>query len=117
MPGPPEPWRAVGWSTLVLLLLAQVALLYLPAGDGPALAPGSDKVGHALLFGLPGALAVLLGHRWVLPILVLHALVSEPLQGWLTSTRQADPWDLVADLVGIVLGVVVAEAAVRRRSG
>jgi hypothetical protein len=46
---------------------------------------------------------------------VLHAAVSEPLQGALTTTRVADPWDFVADLVGIVLGVVVA-MGIRRRA-
>ncbi|GAA5157938.1 VanZ family protein [Ornithinimicrobium tianjinense] len=82
--------------------------MYAPSVPGPGGVPGLDKVAHLLLFALPSALAWLLGARWVVTLLVVHALVSEPLQGWVSPLRQADPWDTVADLAGVVLGVVVA---------
>jgi len=77
--------------------------------------PGLDKVGHLLMFAAPAALATLLGARWVLVALVVHALVSEPLQGWVAPQREADPLDAVADLLGIAAGVALARA-LRRRS-
>ncbi|WP_237565838.1 hypothetical protein [Ornithinimicrobium cerasi] len=65
-------------------------------------------MGHLLVFALPAAVARWLGARWVLVLLVAHALVSEPLQGWLVPTRQPDPLDAVADLVGIAAGILLA---------
>ena len=72
--------------------------------------PGLDKVGHLLAFALPAAVAGWLGARRVLVLLVVHALVSEPLQGWLIPTRQPDPLDALADLAGILLGLLVARS-------
>lgn len=107
--------RALGWVVLVALLAGQVWSLYLLVpGPGEPLFSGQDKVGHAVLFGAPAALALLLGARWVVVGVVLHALVSEPLQALLTTTRTPDGWDLVADLVGIALAAG-AVAAIRAR--
>lgn len=111
--------RPLGWCLFAALLLAQVYLLYLSTGSGDPYFPYDDKVGHLLIFGAPAGLAVLLGRPWALGIVIAHALLSEPVQAWLTATRVADPWDLAADFVGIVLGVVVARAllrALRRRA-
>ena len=84
--------------------------LYAPTVPGPGGVPGLDKVAHALLFAVPATLAWRLGARWVVVLLVLHALVSEPLQGWLSPSRRTDPWDALADLVGVGLGVLAARA-------
>lgn len=99
----------LGWALLVGLLVVQVWALYVAAGVAEPLFPGQDKAGHGLVFGLPAALSWALQGRWVVAALVVHALVSEPAQALLTSTRTADVWDLVADLVGIGLGVWLAE--------
>jgi len=114
VPAPPEgldasPWRRRGgYLVLVALAACQVWALYLYApGQGPN--PGHvDKLVHVALFAVPVALAVALRLRWVVTLLVLHALVSEPLQGLLTRQREADVWDTVADGIGIVIGVAVA---------
>ncbi|WP_237565587.1 VanZ family protein [Ornithinimicrobium cavernae] len=108
--------RGLGWLLLLTLLLAQVWALYLLVpSPGDPLFPGQDKVGHALLFGVPLALSLALGSRPVSLGILLHALASEPLQGLLTSTRTPDAWDTVADLAGIALAVLVVELARRRR--
>lgn len=97
-----------------MLSALQVCLLYVvPGPDGPSL-PYLDKLVHATMFALPAVVAVRLSHAWPWVVLVLHALLSEPLQAWLTTGRQLDPWDTVADLLGIVLGVLVAQAWIRR---
>lgn len=105
----------IGWGLFGALLLAQVYLLYLSTGSGEPYFPHDDKVGHLLIFGAPAGLAVLLGRPWAVGIVVAHALVSEPLQAWLTASRVADPWDLVADLTGIALGVALAALLIRSR--
>lgn len=92
-------------------LVLQVVGLYAPSAPGPPEGPpGLDKIGHLVAFAVPAALAWLLGARWVVVALVLHALVSEPLQSWVAPLRQPDVLDAVADLVGVALGVAVARA-------
>ena len=98
----------MGWMTLVVLLAVQMVGLYAASAPGPDGPDGSDKVGHLLAFAAPAALAWLLGARWLVPVLVLHALVAEPLQAWVAPTRMLDPWDTVANLAGTALGVLVA---------
>lgn len=100
----PGVGRVLGWFLLVGLLGVQVWGLYLLVpGTGEPYFAGQDKVAHALLFGLPFGLALLLRATPVALAVVGHALVSEPLQGLLTVARTADPWDAVADLTGIAL--------------
>ncbi|WP_298750915.1 VanZ family protein [uncultured Serinicoccus sp.] len=106
----------LGWFALLVSLLVQAYGLYAPQAPGPAGVPGLDKVGHLLAFAVPAALAWWLRARWLVPVLVLHALVSEPLQQLLAPGRQADLLDAVADLLGVALGVWVA-ATTRRRWG
>lgn len=107
--------RLFGWLILAVSLVVQAWGLYAPSPPGPDGPPGLDKIGHLLSFGIPAALAALLGARWLLWLLLLHALVSEPLQQALAPTRQLDGWDTVADLVGIAVGVLVVRAVQRRR--
>lgn len=109
---PPDQVRAVcrglAWLLLLALILGQVWGLYLLVpGTGDPLVPGQDKIAHAVLFGLPFALALVLGTRAVSLGILVHALASEPLQGLLTSTRTPDGWDTVADLTGIALAAAL----------
>lgn len=101
---------------LLTTLAIQVGGLYADTVPGPPPAvPYLDKIGHLLAFGVPAALAWWLGARWLVWVLVAHALVSEIIQGLFTSARVMDPLDTVANLVGIVIGVALARA-VRARS-
>lgn len=105
-----DPVRLLGWSVLVVLLVVQVWGLYAPSVPGPDGPPGIDKVSHLLGFGLPAALAWWLGARGLVGLMVLHALVSEPLQHALAPDRMLDVLDTVANLAGIGLGVAVDSA-------
>ncbi|MCK0111343.1 VanZ family protein [Ornithinimicrobium sp. F0845] len=110
----PKLRRGLGWLLLVVMLVAQVWVLYLLVpGEGEPYFAHQDKVGHVLLFGAPFALALLLRARRVALGILLHALLSEPLQQVFTTTRSMDVWDTVADLVGIALAVL-AVALIRR---
>jgi VanZ family protein len=95
---------------LSVLLVVQVAGLYSPTVPGPDGAAGLDKVAHLVGFALPTLVAGLLRARWVVVLLLLHAVVSEPLQGWLAPLRSPDPVDALADLAGVALGLGLATA-------
>lgn len=94
-----------------LVIQLYVLYLYVP-GNAPSLAvPHLDKVVHAAVFALPAALAVLARCRPALVglALVVHAPVSELVQHLVLPARSGDPWDLVADLFGVVLGLAAGQ--------
>jgi hypothetical protein len=105
-------------ATLALALLVHLLALYWPRVDLQGPVTWTDKVVHVLLFAVP-ALAVLAarvpGERWLLLVLALHAPVSEWLQHALLTHRSGDPWDAVADLGGVVLGVTLGVVGRQRR--
>ena len=101
-----------------VLLVAHLAALYWPRVDLQGPVTWSDKVVHVLLFLAPTVAGLLAGVRpaYLVPLLALHAPVSELLQHYLLPNRSGDAWDAVADLAGVVLGVtsVVVGRALRR---
>ncbi len=99
-----------------LAVLLQLVVVYSPSGGGAAPFPHFDKLVHAGVFALPVLLG-LLARVPLLPVVALmaaHAPVSELVQATLLPERAGDPWDVVADLVGVGLGVLAA-TLVRRR--
>ena len=109
--------RAVA-AALVVAVVVQLVVLYLPGEQVPEAGfavPGLDKAIHVAVFALPAFLAVWRGRSawWALPFAV-HAPVSELVQHAWVPLRTGDPVDVVADLAGVVLGVVAAR---RRRIG
>ncbi|WP_256835953.1 VanZ family protein [Micrococcus sp. Mcc89] len=105
-------------AALAVAVVVQLVVLYLPGEQVPQAGfavPGLDKAIHAAVFALPSCLAVWRGRSawWALPFAV-HAPVSELVQHAWVPLRTGDPVDVVADLAGVVLGVVAAR---RRRIG
>jgi VanZ family protein len=100
------------------LLAAHLLALYWPRVDLAGMPPDSDKLGHALLFGLPALAALLtLARRWAgvaVGALTVHAPVSEWLQAAVLPSRSGDLRDAVADLVGVLAGAVIGWAWARR---
>ena len=93
-------------------------VLFSPSGGGVSPFPGSDKLVHLGLFALLAATA-----RWrfggrpvVLAVLALYAVVSEVVQGVLMATRSGDPFDVVADLLGVALGWLLARSLLAARA-
>lgn len=93
--------------------------------------PNADKAEHLVGFGLPCFLVLLALHlhalaagrrlrgptiALVVGLFVLHAVVSEVVQGVAYTTRSGDPYDALADLVGTALGLL-GHLLVRRRGG
>lgn len=105
-----------------LVVILQVVVLYAPDAPGPpSPIPHSDKAVHALVFALP-VLVAGLGRRGWWPVAAVlcavHAPVSEVIQHLALANRSGDPWDVVADLVGVAaasIGVLFMVRRLRRR--
>lgn len=118
VPGLPPAARAhvlrlLFWGALAV----QVYLLYLyPAGDDGGLPlPHLDKLVHAVMFMVPAALGVLLRFPpWLVGVaLAAHAVASELVQYFWLPARGGDPWDVVADWIGVILGLAAGRLLVR----
>ncbi|KQZ91249.1 hypothetical protein ASD62_17290 [Phycicoccus sp. Root563] len=101
----------------LVVVAVHLAALYWPRVDIVGPVTWTDKVVHVLLFGVPTVLVLRAWpRRWALVgLLALHAPVSELVQHFLLPNRSGDPWDAVADLGGVVLGVTLAVVGRRRR--
>jgi VanZ family protein len=127
-----------GWhlaaSGAVLAMLLQLWGLYRVSGPPqPAWFPLADKAEHAVGFALPVLLILLaltlhgpLGWQWpdprtnalVVAVFAAHAIVSEVIQHLWYRYRTGDVLDVLADWVGIAVGVLVLRLifALRSRS-
>lgn len=104
-PNPYSPkllWRLAFGVALAVQLIA----VYAPVGPGGPEVTGLDKVVHILIFFAPALVALMIGlrARWALGILALHAPVSELIQHFALPQRDGDVFDVMADLMGVVLG-------------
>jgi hypothetical protein len=101
-------------GAFAVAVLVSLAVLFAPAGDVPYAPAGVDKIVHASLFA-----ALALTGRWagvsrvvLAPALVLYAAGSEVVQGMIG--RDAAVGDWVADVVGLLLGLLVWQWFSRR---
>lgn len=97
----------------------QFVALYAPDAPGSSSGfPHSDKVVHAVVFGIP-VLVAGLGRvtwwPWVVLLGAVHAPVSEVVQHVVLTQRSGDPWDVVADLVGLGMASMGVLLVVRQR--
>lgn len=107
------------WLAL-LYSIAITILFFIPTDGLPSVGgSGMDKVVHVLFFFF----LVLLWQTvifkknedaipkkiifWILGIILVYGILVEVIQEQLTDTRTADPFDVLADLIGAVLGVLV----------
>lgn len=95
----------------VLAVVLQLVVVYVPRAPSTVEGvPHLDKLVHLGIFALP-VVAGLLARLPALPVVVglaVHAALSEQLQTWLLPERSGSWTDGVADLLGVLLGVVVA---------
>jgi hypothetical protein len=108
---------ALARGTFAVIVLVSLAVLFAPQAEVPAAPPGVDKVIHLLLFA---ALAgsgrwAGIGRRVLAPMLVVYAAVSEVVQGLTPLARSASVADLLADVVGVLLGLGLWGLLNRRR--
>ena len=103
-------------GAFAVAVLVSLAVLFAPPDDVPFAPPGVDKLVHGALFA-----ALALTGRWagigrtvLAPVLVLYAAVSEVLQGMIG--RDAAVGDWVADVVGLLLGLLLWQLVTGRRT-
>jgi len=105
----PRLWLGIwvfGWVLCIVLSLG-------PPPPIPTNVPDGDKIGHTLAYAVLSAWAVMIFRTraaWLRSAAALMALgiAIEFAQGALTDYRSADPYDALADAVGILLGLCVA---------
>ncbi len=112
---------ALARGAFAVAVLVSLAVLFAPSGEVPDAPPGVDKVVHLVVF-----LALAVTGRWagvgaaVLGgLLVLYAAASEVVQAVTPLARSGSVADLLADVAGVVVGLVawaLGERARRRRS-
>lgn len=110
--------RTVATGALATALALHLVALYLPGSPepGPELFPHVDKLVHVALFAAPAYLiARLTSAWWPLLLLALHAPVSELVQHLWIPYRGGDPFDALADIVGVALGLGLARLHERNR--
>jgi VanZ family protein len=96
-------WRIAFVAAVALQLYG----VYSPREAGPHVGiPQIDKIAHCLLFAAVAFTGLKVGvpARWLLGALAANAIVSELVQHWLLPQRDGDPFDVLADLVGVALG-------------
>jgi VanZ family protein len=92
------------------VVLLSLYVLFTPRTGGDGLFPGSDKVVHLVLFALlAGTTRARFGPAVAgLAAVAAYAPLSELVQGLLLPTRSGDLWDVVADLLGVAAGWMLA---------
>lgn len=107
-------WRGVAW----LLVLVVTALTVSPSTVPPGF-DGGDKLQHLLAYMVLGfCFAVLYPRERRLSLLglILLGAALEGVQG-LLPVRMASPFDLLADALGVLLGIQLARSRARNLFG
>jgi hypothetical protein len=96
--------------TFAVAVAVNVLVLYWPSAPGTGGIPGLDKVVHVLVFLAVAwtGVAMTLPAGPLAAVLVVHAVVSEIVQGRWMAARSGDPRDVLADVVGVAIGVIGA---------
>jgi membrane associated rhomboid family serine protease len=117
-PGPLQVHGALARGVFAVTVLVSLAVLFAPGADVPSAPPGVDKLVHGSLFA-----ALALTGRWagmtrgvLAGVLVLYAAASELLQGIPVLQRDPSVGDWVADVVGILVGLLLWDLVSRRRA-
>ncbi len=99
---------ALSRGAFAVAVLVSLAVLFAPADDVPSSPPGVDKLVHLLLFAALAASGRWAGVRAGLLAgsLVVYAAVSEVVQGLSALERSASVADWVADVVGVLAGLL-----------
>lgn len=109
---------ALSRGVFAVTVLVSLAVLFAPGADVPSAPPGTDKIVHGTLFAALALTGLWAGTaRGVLVgLLVLYAALSELIQGIPALHRDTSVGDWVADVVGVLLGLLVWRLLARRRT-
>jgi hypothetical protein len=109
---------ALARGVFAVVVLVSLAVLFTPGSDVPSAPPGVDKIVHGALFA-----ALALSGRWagvqrapLACLLVTYAAGSEVVQGLAPLARSASVADWLADVTGLLIGSMLWDLCVRRRT-
>ena len=110
----PQRWLGAWWTMIALVIIGSL----LPALLLPDLPAGSDKVEHLLGYAILSATAVQVFATRVALLRAALFLVAlgvgiEVAQDLLTTTREMDAMDALANTCGVVLGMLTALTPMR----
>jgi VanZ family protein len=110
----PQRWLGAWWVMVAAVIVGSM----LPALLLPDVPRGGDKVQHLLGYFVLAAVAVqVFADRKALLRagggLVAMGVLIEIAQGTLTATRAMDPWDALANTLGVLAGLATAWLPVR----
>ena len=110
----PQRWLGAWWAMVLAVIVGSM----LPALLLPDVPQGGDKAEHLLGYFLLSAVAVQLfaGRQALLRAgggLVAMGVLIEIAQGTLTTTRAMDPWDALANTLGVLAGLATALTPMR----
>jgi VanZ family protein len=105
----PQRWLGAWWAMVLAVIVGSM----LPALLLPDVPQGGDKVQHLLGYFVLAAVAVQVfaGRKALLRAgggLVAMGVLIEVAQGTLTATRAMDPWDALANTLGVLAGLGTA---------
>jgi VanZ family protein len=124
-------WHLVAAGGVIAVLLQLWGLYRVIGPPQPPGFPYADKVAHVIGFALPVMLILLaaalrhpLGAQWpklritalVVGVFAAHAVVSELIQHVWYRYRTGDPLDVIADWIGLAVGVVLVRRILLRAS-
>jgi VanZ family protein len=128
----PRSWHLVAGGAIIAVLLQLWGLYRVAGPPQPPWFPFADKVEHAVGFALPVLLILLaiasrgaVSWQWpnmrtgvllVVAIFAAHGVVSELVQHQWYRYRTGDPLDVLADWVGIAVGMLLIRLILLRRS-
>lgn len=99
------------FAALSYLVVGALMFIPMPSSGGPPTIPHLDKLVHVACWGLLGFATWLTVARqrwlWAVGLAAVFGVLVELGQG-LTTTRSADLWDALADLIGAALGATLA---------
>jgi hypothetical protein len=107
---------ALSRGVFAVAVLISLAVLFAPGSDVPSAPPGVDKLVHGSVFAVLAVTGRWAGIRRAVlaALLVLYGGVSELIQGVPALDRDPAVGDWLADVVGVLLGLLLWAGLQRR---
>lgn len=109
--------RTLSRLAFIAALATVFLLALLPSPDVPMIVGAQDKIGHFAVFFVLALLGLVAWPNHALTvcaIMLLYGLAIEVAQSF-TAYRQGDPWDWLADTLGVAAALLLRSFA--KRSG